>query len=730
MTMEKNRIDAGMLVSRVFGLFMISSVAAFMTYSQDSMLPFTYKVTERTENLPVYVAPPQPNLYNSNPNFKVGWGIDSPIGSVIIEGEVWVLFNVGNQYGQLVKIARFKGTDFEHTVRQADGVIEVEKGVSTHFCGGMWYDTSTGKLYAPIHCEYDRSISPPAGWTRKKTRLATSTDKGLTWHLEGDILTDCLPNAGDWLRFSGSYFEAGPGDFDFYVDNLGGYFYIYSCNSYAPKNGRMNNFLWFNEVARCAIGDKMAPGKWHKFCNGGWTEPGLGGKSSKVSMDSYGMYGRLIYSTYLKKYLRIGIRLGTIDKRFTNLGFGDASIYISTCDDLAKQEWTPMTKLFDAPSNDKFGFTLTDVNSVDPFVCGQSLQIYNYWLYNIPSRALEVTFGRGTTALEKSPRYGSYAYEPLPESGDRIVSRKTKIVGCTSSDNIYNGGSWNIRNDPNFYQTQVMECTRSGSSVKFSFKGGEIYWRAIADKDGGKADVYLDGKSEGVVDCYYPEPLPFQFAFIRSGLDPRKVHTIEMTIRSDGNPRSTGTAIRHMAFEYSAESYRASAGFCSVIGKNSWYYQGWDGKKYSDLQFFDFRKTVVKNEKSGEIEEQRSFANFWSDESNCRVGNNYQIPGDHDAVRTWISPHNGKIRIEGSLLLANDSGGVAIAQIKKNTSEAWPSRIVTNGKTIPHDLILSVQKGDAIHFIVKRGKGNVRASVIWDPVITYEEKASLPDKEE
>jgi len=52
--------------------------------------------------------------------------------------------------------------------------------------------------------------SPPAGWTRKKTRLATSTDKGLTWHLEGDILTDCLPDKGDWLRFSGSYFEAGP----------------------------------------------------------------------------------------------------------------------------------------------------------------------------------------------------------------------------------------------------------------------------------------------------------------------------------------------------------------------------------------------------------------------------------------------------------------------------------------------------------------------------------------
>jgi hypothetical protein len=38
----------------------------------------------------------------------------------------------------------------------------------------------------------------------------------------------------------------------------------------------------------------MAPGKWHKFCRGTWTEPGLGGKSSKVSMGSYGIYGRVI----------------------------------------------------------------------------------------------------------------------------------------------------------------------------------------------------------------------------------------------------------------------------------------------------------------------------------------------------------------------------------------------------------------------------------------------------
>jgi len=702
------------------GIVLMSTMLTLVTHSQESVLPFSFKVTERTENLPDYVSPPSPNLYNNNPTFKVGWGIDSPTGLVVIEGEVWVMFNVGSQYGTHVKVARYRGADFEHTVRQPDGAIEVGKGISTHFCGGLWYDSTAGKLYAPIHCEYERDISPPAGWTRKKTRLATSTDKGLTWHLEGDILTDYLPSSGDWLRFSGSYFEAGPADFDFYVDNQGGYFYIYSCNSYAPKNGKMNNFLWYNEVARCAISDKMAPGKWHKFCNGTWTEPGLGGKASKVSMGSYGMYGRVIYSRYLRKYLRIGVCLGVIDKRFTNLGFGDGSVFVSACDDLSKQEWTPVTKMFDKPDNDKFGFTLTDGNAADPFVCDRSIHAYNYWLYNIPSRAIDITLGPGTTATAGYPRYGSYAYEPLPESGDPIVSRKTKIVGCASPNNIYTGTGWTIKNDPMYYQLQAMECGVPGGSLQYSFKGSGIYWRAIADTNCGRADIYLDGKLIETVDCYFREALTFQFTFIKTGLDPKLTHVFKAVVRADKNPKSNGTVIRHMGFEYSAESYRASAGFCGVMGKNNWYYKRWNGKEYVDLKFVDFVRTVVANKQTGEEKEQRSFANYWGDEGGNRVGDNYQIPGEQGAVRTWVSPHSGKVRIEGTVQL--DSDGGPIARIFQNAHEAWSSPLAKSGKSASHDLETKVERGDVIHFIAESSAGSKGGKVIWDPVITYEER--------
>jgi hypothetical protein len=722
MTNRDNR-KARIRRPRIVGLLLLgSAIPLLVTYSQDSSLPFSFTVSERIENLPEYVSPPGENLYNSTPNFKVGWGIDSPIGFVAIDGEVWTIFNVGSQYGTTVRVARYRGGDFEHTVRQPDGAIVVEKGVSTHFCGGMWYDHLTRKLYAPIHCEYDREISPPAGWSRKKTRLATSTDKGLTWHLEGDILTDCLPGKGDWLRFSGPYFEAGPADFDFFVDSLGGYFYIFSCNSYAPKTGKMNNFLWFNEVARCAISDKMAPGKWWKFLNGTWAEPGLAGKSSKVCMGSTGMYGRVIYSRYLKKYLRIGNCLGVIDKRFTSLGFSDASICVSSCDDLSRQEWTPLAKVFDKPDNDKFGYTLADEKSVDPFVCDRSLRVYNYWLYNIPSRALDVTLGPGATPTAGYPRYGSYAYEPIPESGDPIASRKTEIVGCANTKIAYAGSGWNTKNDPKYYRTQVMECGVPGSSVQYSFRGADIFWRAIADKDCGKADIYIDGRPEGTVDCYFQEAVPYQFAFIKTGLNPEATHTVRAVIRSDKNPLSSGTVIRHMAFESSAESYWASAGFCSIDGKNNWSYRRWNGREYADLPFLDFAVASVKDEKSGDIKERRSYAGFWGTEETCIVGSDFQVPTKQSAVRAWVAPHDGKVRSQGTVRIDADSGGTVIVRIMKNAREIWPSRRVTYWRPASHDFAATVKGGDVISFVAGKGKKGKREKVFWDPVITYEAK--------
>jgi len=450
-------------------------------------------------------------------------------------------------YKAQCQVHRYKGPDLEHLERQPDGAGDFT-GASSFLGCGLWWDEENRMLYGLIHSEY--AHNGQQGWCSKKTRLATSTDLGLTWTLVGDILTRALPNVED---YAGSCFEAGPADFDFYADTRGGYFYVTSWNSFTPKQGKLNGFTMYSEVARCAIADRMAPGKWFKFCNGTWTEPGLGGKSSRLGFSQRGIYGNTIYSTYLKKYLRIGIHVGIKDNRgMPGYGFDDRSVCISACTDLGKQDWLPMAKLFEEPGNTTFGFTLADEKGMDPVACGQKLRAYNYW-QNVEgkNRVLEISLKEGSTPSRYFPTHDSYTYEPHPESCDPIESRQTRIVGAADAGVQYEGGGWAVEKGEHYYQGQANTASQAGQSVQFEFSGGAIYWRAAAGGDAGRADVYLDGVLEKTVDCYFAEcPLVYQFAFIKTGLDPQKTHTIKIVVRGDKNPASSGSSIRHIAFEY------------------------------------------------------------------------------------------------------------------------------------------------------------------------------------
>ncbi len=486
----------------------------------------------------------------------------------------------------------------------------------------------------------------------------------------------------------------GPADYDLYVDTRGGYFYVTSWNGFVAKNGILNHFTAGTvEVARCAIKDKMAPGKWHKFNHGSWTEPGLRGKASRVGMATYGIYGNTIYSTYLQKYLRIGVNAGVGDPRFPNLGMRDNSVYISTCTDLSRQDWTPMAKLLDQPGNPMSGFTLTAEDGIDPSVAGQTFHAYNYWEKS--GRILDITLHKGELKAAPFPPYGSYSYEAHPESGDRIESRRTKIGAAASPEMHYSGEGWSVENNPAYYAGQIRKCEVPGCSVEFSFRGSAIYWRAIAAQDGGKADVYIDNQLQTTVDLYFwDSPLIFQFAFIKTGLAPGVTHTIKVVARSDKNANSRGTSINHMGFEYAAESYWASAGFSSISGKNSWHYQSRRGTAFNDLKF-------------------NAASNCWLKDDQCMVGNDHELPlATDDAVRKWVAPHNGNIRMEGAPAISQGSADAVVVSVLKNPKELWSSRLAAQrDQSSSHDLTIPVSKGDEISFIVHRegvaaGAGN------------------------
>lgn len=641
-------------------------------------LPFTVAVTNVTPaSLPEYLDP-----YGKKP--PSGQIADYPMSPVVIDGELWVI----HKNGYSDKIIRYKGPDIENMVRQPDGKLNPDnptygKVVHPYMLGRMWYDAEGKKLYAPLHCEYKAPTSGP-GIVLRQVHLASSEDKGLTWKFEGPLLTGdtSIPP----LSSSGIYWDGGDGDFYLYVDERGGYIYIFTTYYLWPKPGVNAPYFMRHRVARCKISDKMAPGKWMRWYNGAWNEPGIGGKSSYVDAHV------IIYSTYLGKYLSF------------NYGSG-----LAACTDLSKQDWTPN---FFIPGDcwgtqKNLEITTMDEGKTNTWVFDRTLYIYTYlqgWNAG-PGHVYRLDFGpgampdtngfvgwgagvdakkffdadwEGRPATDPLRPYGAPSYD----NADPVESRRTRRVECSSAE-VVRTGDWKPESSP--FAAIVGKAAQD--SISLTFKGAGIYWRAAQGPDCGKADVLLDGVLQKTVDCYGIHA-PHRFWFVKTGLDPSKPHTVRIVVRGEKNPKSTGTAIRHLSFEYEAESTRASDGFSGVMGKNGWNYLALEGAEYGKLEF--------------------SADNTWQKYGAPAVGTDWQIFGDAwSGVRQWIAPHAGTVRLEGVVTGASGDVTAATAQILHEPAagssgkavEVWASGFTsTKGQDPVHDVTVTVNAGDAVTF--------------------------------
>jgi hypothetical protein len=298
-----------------------------------------------------------------------------------------------------------------------------------------------------------------------------------------------------------------------------------------------------------------------------------------------------------------------------------------------------------------------------------------------------------------------YACQPLYESADRIESRRTRRVNCTSPEMAYSG-PWTDADSAGYGESGAKESRTPGSAVQFSFTGSDVYWRAVKGPDCGKADVLLDGRLYATVDCYAQRATPDQFALVATGLAPNRSHTIRIVVRGDKNSLSQAAAVRHLLLEYSAESYRASDGFSSIQGKNQWRYQQRQGGADADLTF----------DVTSWVGGQRDPARRPSE-----VGHDFLVPGPAGAVRKWVAPRAGTVRVEGRVALSGPDHAAVEAMILDGDREAWPPRAITRAKPESHDLTLTVRQGDAISFVVKRSGEQSGDKALWDPVVTYTE---------
>lgn len=687
-----------------------TTTSTMTTLSTDlPSLPFSVTVTEeKFDNVPDYMCDRNPDKH-----------MDYPCGPVMIDGEYWIIYKNGDK----PPVYRFKGTSIENAVRQPDGTGEKLPVSRPYILGGMWYNAKDKILYAPMHCE----VAHYAGIVKREIHLASSADKGLTWKYEGALLTANDPkNPRLGPEYSGLQFDGGDGDHTIFVDERGGYIYIYTSHYLQVKIGSPGKAFLRHRVARCAIADKMAPGKWKRFYNGEWNEPGIGGKASYVNAFT------VTYNTYLKKHLSFNYMSG-----------------LSWCDDMSTQDWSPSFHFGDAWGiNGIFGFWATNAEKNDTSTSGQTLYVYRFWKKNL-GRRFRIDLGQGQTparlgfsqpSLYLPNRYTAFmvmtldpgsSYGPTPffESSDPIEARRTRRIEWTSGEVKYQGNWTDCEGKTG------RQITDGVASVEFTFTGRDIYWRAGKGPDHGRAEVFLDGALQTTVDCWASVPTELQFAFIKRGLDGTVPHTIKIVAKNEKGPLSSGTVIRHILFEHAADSWRASDCFSSIQGQNQWSQLQSLGESLTDLTFAD---------------------PVWKSAEGCEIGYFHMKSGvSAGAVRKWTAPHDGKVRLEGAPAIDSKTAESITVSVKKNAEDVWSAKLLhaageEAGKTAKdgkveksartsHDFELNVIKGDSVFFIVRRFKNPAgdqpdalpatalktqaeQASltqVLWDPAVTY-----------
>jgi hypothetical protein len=111
-------------------------------------------------------------------------------------------------------------------------------------------------------CNYGKG-----GQTHASMTMASSSDYGHTWKIEGPIITGTDPPQ-DGKQTGDSCYNV--------VRGQDGYDY-----AYCVRNGGHSWDGGYNFIARAPSSDP-GPGKWKKYFDGAWSEPGVGGKSSPI----------------------------------------------------------------------------------------------------------------------------------------------------------------------------------------------------------------------------------------------------------------------------------------------------------------------------------------------------------------------------------------------------------------------------------------------------------------
>ena len=249
------------------------------------------------------------------------------------------------------KLTLFSSTGVPEMISEAEDQFgpwqsEIVQGtIRDHFpvwVESVWLD-SDGVLFAWYHHEPQGLCGDSSILTAPEIGAAVSFDGGNTLQDLGIIL-----KSGEDLNCEArnGYFAGGHGDFSVIPDRSHRYFYFIFTNYGGPMDEQGV------AVARMAYEDRFGPaGAVWKFRDGGWNEPGLGGRMTAIYPankswnfeDANSFWGPSVHwNTYLRKYVVL------MNRACCEVGWLQEGIYVSYISRLSDPStWEKPVKLLD-----------------------------------------------------------------------------------------------------------------------------------------------------------------------------------------------------------------------------------------------------------------------------------------------------------------------------------------------------------------------------------------------
>ncbi len=136
----------------------------------------------------------------------------------------------------------------------------------------------------------------------------------------------------------------------------------------------------------------------------------------------------------------------------------------------------------------------------------------------------------------------------------RIVVEGADPQHFASAEHLGLGAPWSPS------ATGAYGTAQAGASLDWTFTGNQIRVIGGVGRNGGLADVVLDGEPQRApIDCWNPSERAGQVLFYRNGLDHGE-HTLRLLVRGQGNPVSEGAEVMIEGVQWSDATGEAGYG--------------------------------------------------------------------------------------------------------------------------------------------------------------------------